>query len=131
MKVKKVHFSPAAVIPSWNEAWDVKQTVSTWRSNNGNHLEIMVTHRMKQYPTSQKITGAVIRNQREIQVWVFTAILSAVNWQWRHCECGLKEVGDRIVAVVSRRPGKRNVTSEQIYKYLYLEVSPPPRPNGR
>lgn len=34
------------------------------------------THRMKQYPTSHAITGTVMRNQRDIQVCVFTAILA-------------------------------------------------------
>lgn len=45
-------------------------------------MESVLTHLIKQYPTSQAITGAVIRNHREIQVCVFMAILRAVNWLW-------------------------------------------------
>jgi len=43
-----------------------------------------VSHRMKQYPTSQKITGTVSKNQSDIQVCVFMDMSVTSRWKkWK------------------------------------------------
>jgi len=104
-----------------------------WNKHVRNHArswKTEFTNRIKQYPTSQAMIGAVRRNQRDIQVWVFTAMVfrcdggSQTDFSWGNHPDGEKEKESSASSAMAKIPWGRNSWARD-FKMQDFAIFPP------